>query len=207
VYLPELLNVPRLCQLGGKAYWVRALDLEAFATLIGWHDDTLPVEGERPPEPPEFGSEAARKARASATGQVILVWLGLRHQGVSYEQAREIFLDAKSTEKEDDPLPELAVFFNVILRRGRTWAPSGRTSDLARVWCDEGWANLVEHLGSIENVGRLSLDQLDFLASNGKCDSRTEDEGRAMAQAMHDEAVARQATMQAANGQHVAESV
>ncbi len=160
--LPETLNAPRQCWLAGQVYWIRALDLEGFAILIAWLDDVLPGREERK-APPKYGDDASQAALQDPAGEHLLVWLALRSQGVTWEQAGTLSDQMTAAEK--------ARLGTVLLGRRRTWEPSdGGGTDLGELWTDKGWASLAIELGGLEQLGRLSLDQLEFLMSRGDVD-------------------------------------
>ncbi len=157
--LPSTLGAPRICWLGGKVYWIRPIDLEGFAILLAWLDDVLPGREERT-MPPLLSSPEAQERLAQTDGQVIIVWLALRHEGMTFAQA----LDLPVSPLERSRLEH--VLFS--RRRTRTDSPGGR--DIAETWCGEGLASLAAQIG-IERIRALTLDQHDWLASDGNVDS------------------------------------
>jgi hypothetical protein len=129
-----------------------------MAIILAWLDDVLPGRAERE-MPPAFGDEASQTAINSIPGQVLITWLALRDQGISYEQAAEFQAE----------LPERIRLLDVLFHRRRTYKPSGEASDVAATWCGKDFASMVTELG-IERVRALSLDQFEWLCSSGECD-------------------------------------
>ncbi len=163
MFLPETLNAPRICWLGGQVYWIRALSLEGYAILIGWLDDILPGREDRK-TPPKYGDEASQAALKDPAGEHLLVWLALRFQETTWEQAGAIADGSSAIEK--------LRLGNVLLGRRRTWEPSSEGgTDLGQLWTEKGFASLAIELGGLDRIGALSLDQLEFLMSGGNLDT------------------------------------
>ena len=55
-------------------------------------------------------------------------------------------------------------------------------SDLARTWCGEGLAELAMYVG-MDTFRKLSIDQVEWLQSGGKCDAHADPDARALAEA------------------------
>ncbi len=162
MFLPETLNAPRQCWLGGQVYWVRSLSLEGFGILVAWLDDVLPGREERK-TPPRYGDDASQAALRDPAGEHLLVWLALRSQSVTWEQAGAL--------ADQMTVAEKARLGTVLLGRRRTWEPSpGGGTDLGELWTDKGWASLAIELGGLDKLGSLSLDQLEFLMARGDVD-------------------------------------
>jgi hypothetical protein len=182
--LCSTLNAPRIVYLAGKVHFVKAMSLESTSIILAWLDDILPGKADRT-FPPELGSDAAQAALNSAHGQVLLTWLALRGEGLSYDQCAAL----DTTELERVRL--LQVLF--ATRRTAEPAPPGGT-DVSQTWTGEGMAELAREIG-LEAVGRLSRDQLEFLLSGGTADEQASPSANAYARAceMYDQAVAARA--------------
>lgn len=175
MHLPEVFNAPRLCELGGRPYWVRALSLADWATVIGWLDDVLPGRADRE-EPPALSDEASQRALESGPGRMLLTWLALRHEDVTYSLAREIWDGSSPAEQ--------FIFLDILMHRRRTLSPStGSGTDLGQTWCAKGMAELAREIGP-EAFARLSLDQLEWLGSGGICDGEVAPSWRAADEAI-----------------------
>lgn len=169
--LTASFNPPRLCRLGGDgggSYWIPALTHHGLAILVAWLDDVIPGRAERD-EPIEFSSDESRAALDTDGGRIVLTWIALRDQGVSYLEAAALALD--STPEEMFRLSE------VLFHRRRTLKARPRSGgdgdDIARWWIGPSVARLCEkyHM-TPDDVGRLSLDQYDLLVSEGDADQK-----------------------------------
>ncbi len=163
--LCSALASPRLCQLDGETYWVRPLRLADYALILAWLDDVLPGKTERT-TPPLLGSEESQKALSGPKGWHLLVWLGLRGEGVSWNEAYAIALEAADHER--------VVFCKAIYARRRTWKPGPGGEDLGAVWAGPIFAGTSESEGmcqrlgmTLEDVAALTLDQIDCLQALG----------------------------------------
>jgi hypothetical protein len=186
--LPSTVNAPRICWLGGKVYWVRALSIESMAILLSWLDDILPGKADRK-MPPLLSDEASQAALISPSGQCVAVWLALRDQGVTFEQVQEMTVSEI----------EYVCLMNVLYAHRRTRGepePGGR--DISETWCSKGMAQLAMEIG-MDAVGKLSFDQFEWLMNEGDIDSQHSPQAQGYAQAMklYEAAMARE---QAANG-------
>ncbi len=162
--LPSTLGVPRIVYLGGRVFWVRPITLEAMAIILAWLDDVLPGRAEREALP-MFDDEASNAALTSPLGQSILIWLALRDQEISFEDAKGIYAESSDIEHVQ--------FINVFFGRRRTRKKSGIPSDVSETWCDKGFVSLVTELG-FDQVRSLSLDQFEWLGSGGECDAHAD---------------------------------
>lgn len=165
--LPSTLAAPRICYLAGRVYWVRPLSLEGLATILGWLDDVLPDRDKRE-MPPHLGAEESQAALMSPTGQILLVWLALRDQGITYNDAAMI--DATEVER--------LRLINVLFARRRSMQIRDTgVGDIAETWCGKGLASMVSQLG-MDRVSSLTLDQFEWLCSDGECDMHADPEVR-----------------------------
>lgn len=186
MFLSTIFNPPRLCELGGRPFWARALSVADWATIVAWLDDVLPGKPERE-FPPEVADPASQRALESRPGRTLLVWLALRHDDVTYEAARELWTAASPEEQYR--------LLDVLMHRRRTARADGAGgTDLGHSWFGEGMAELAVEIG-VETMGRLSFDQLEWIASGGKADSHASPEARGFERAMqiYAESVARAA--------------
>lgn len=156
-------NAPRIVFIAKRVYWIRALTFEDFTILLGWLDDILPGRNDRK-MPPPVSSPEAQAAIQSPEGKMLLVWLGLRHQGYTFEKASEL----------SDGLSELEYvrWLNVLYSHRRTMTPSedsDDTSDIAATWCSKGMAKMALKIGVPGMLG-LSLDQFEWLQREGDMD-------------------------------------
>ena len=198
MHLPEVFNAPRICYLGGRIYWCRALSIEGTATVLAWLDDVIPGRSERT-SPPELGSEASQAALGSQGGKWLLTWLALREHGLSYEQAAELPI------AEIEYARLLTVLF--AIRRTAQRDPMSEGRDIAETWCAAGVAELASQIG-IEAVGRLSRDQFEWMMSGGTVDPHADPDAGAYQRAVaewqknHDAYQAKQAaeSMEVING-------
>ncbi len=163
--LCSALAPPRLCQLDGETYWVRPLRLGDYALILAWLDDVLPGKTERT-TPPLLGSAESQKALSGPKGWHLLVWLGLRHEGVSWNEAYAIALEAADYER--------VIFLEKIYARRRTWKPGPSGEDLGAVWAGPIFAGTHEYEGmcqrfgmTLDDVAALTLDQIDCLQAMG----------------------------------------
>ncbi len=163
--LVSALAPPRLCQLDGETYWVKPLSLGDYALILAWLDDVLPGKPERT-TPPLLGSEESQAALSSAKGWELLVWLALRADGTTWNEACAIARETTEVER--------IVFREAIYARRRTWLPGVGGEDLGAVWAGPIFAGGPEHVGmcerlsmSLEEIGRLTLDQIDCLNGMG----------------------------------------
>lgn len=156
--LPSTLNAPRIVYLGGRAHFVRAISMEGMAIILAWLDDVLPGRDERE-MPPRFADDASQAALKAPSGQVLLIWIALRHEGISFDQAARI--DASEVEQI-----RLA---SVLFHRRRSMQPSPTSADVGETWCGKGMASMVSQIG-MDRVAALSLDQFEWLCSDGDCD-------------------------------------
>lgn len=165
---------PRFCQMAGRAYWLRPLALEDYALLIAWLDDVLPGRADRVLAP-KFGDDESQDALGSQTGRAVLAYASLRHAGVSWEEAAAISREA--TEEE------WARLLDVMFSRRRYLKPGGGGRDLAEGWWGPSVLAMAEkYQQTMEPLGRLTLDQIDCMATEGGADENpiehplTEDE-------------------------------
>ncbi len=163
--LCSALAPPRLCQLDGETYWVRPLRLGDYALILAWLDDVLPGKPERT-TPPLLGAEESRRALSGPKGWHLLVWLGLRNEGVSWNEAYAIALEAADYER--------IAFCEAIYARRRTWKPGPGSQDLGAVWAGPIFAGTHESEGmcqrlgmTLDDIAALTLDQVDCLQSCG----------------------------------------
>ncbi len=163
--LVSALAPPRLCQLDGETYWVKPLSLGDYALILAWLDDVLPGKPDRT-TPPLLGSEESQKALSGPKGWHLLVWLGLRGEGVSWNEAYAIALEAAWHER--------IAFREAIYARRRTFHPGPGGEDLGAVWAGPIFAGDHEHTGmcerlgmTLEEIAKLTLDQIDCLNGMG----------------------------------------
>jgi len=179
MYGPDVCGVPRAVSLGGTLYWVRPFSMDARYTLLAWLDDVLP--GERPDDYPAFSDDECRLAIGSEPGQQILVWLALRDDGIGWPEAQRI---AKTCSEDD-----IVRLYATLTARRKTYEPNGEGKDLGKVWFGKNWAPWVQEFG-LEAFKRLTVDQLDWLASGGKADEWSSEDAFAEAVRMFEEAKA-----------------
>ena len=164
-------NAPRIAYVGQRVFWIRALSFEDFAIVLGWLDDVLPGRSDRK-MPPNLGSPEAQAAIQSSVGKMVLAWLPLRHQGISFDEAAE--LAGAMTDLEQ--VRWLDVLF--AHRRTKIDEPGGK--DIAETWCSKGMAQLVTAIGFSEAM-RLSMDQFEWLMREGDVDENPEFSSEALA--------------------------
>lgn len=150
---------PRLCKLGDRVFWVRPLTLDDLALLIAWLDDVLPGRAERKLAP-RFGDEESQAALDSAPGFAVVCYAALRHHGVDYAEACGLSCAASDEEK--------ARLFDVLFSRRRYGTFAGGGDDLSEGWWGPEVVGLArEYHQTMTPIGKLTLDQLDCLATNG----------------------------------------
>ncbi len=174
--IPDVFNAPRLCRAGGKFFWVRKIDLEGFGIILNWLDDVLP--GERT-ELPKLGAPESQKALESWSGIVLLVWIALREHGVTYEEAAETYAVRESDINPEDETAKRQSWeqwhlINCLFGRRRTRQKdeSDAGEDISKTWCGKGMAEMAHEYG-IDRIGKLSLDQFEWLSSRGTADEAT----------------------------------
>jgi hypothetical protein len=155
-------NAPRVAYIGARVFWIRALTFEDRAIILGWLDDIIPGRHERK-MPPRVSSEEAQAALASLNGKMLLVWLGLRHQGISFGEAAELAGEMTDV--------EYARWMDILYANRRTRPevviPDG--SDIADTWCSKGMALMAIAIG-MDGMLSLSLDQFEWLQREGVMD-------------------------------------
>ncbi len=163
--LCSALAPPRLCQLDGETYWVRPLKLGDYALILAWLDDVLPGKTERT-MPPLLGSDESQAALSSTKGWELLVWLGLRADGTTWNEAVAIAREATDVER--------VRFIDVIYARRRTWKLGPGGEDLGLVWAGPIFAGTYESEGmcqrlgmTLDDIAALTLDQIDCLQAMG----------------------------------------
>ena len=169
---PSTFNARRLVYLCGKPFWVRAFAAQAWADLLAWLDDVIPGRADRE-LPPELGGPEAQGWLESDDGRAIVLWLALRDdEDMAYETAAEMSRDLRPGEYNR--------LIGILTARRRTARPGleGASRDLAETWCGEGLAELGTAIG-LEAMGRLSLDQIEWLQSGGKCDEHADPDVKA----------------------------
>ncbi len=164
--LCSALASPRLCQLDGETYWVRPLRLADYALILAWLDDVLPGKTERT-TPPLLGSDESQTALSSAKGWELLVWLGLRGDGVTWNEAAAIA-------RESYGKPHLITaqerirFHDALFARRRTKQSRSDGEDLAEAWVGPMMTAMCERFGmTLEDIAALTLDQVECLNSDG----------------------------------------
>ena len=168
MYLPETLGARRICYLAGRPYWVRPIDMGGIADVLAWLEDMVPGEREGPPA---IGDPESRAALDSVPGEVLMAWIGLRDQGVGYEEAAGLWLRADEEER--------ARFLRSLFHRRPTLQLSAGGEDSGRMWCGEGIAQAMADMG-VDAFRSLTLDQLEFLNSGGKCDGHADPSHKAL---------------------------
>ncbi len=157
--LCSALASPRLCQLDGETYWVRPLRLGDYALILAWLDDVLPGKTERT-TPPLLGDDKSQAALSSAKGWELLVWLGLRADGTTWNEAKAIAFEATAEER--------FIFHGALFARRRTKQPGPGGEDLAEAWVGPMMTAMCERFGmSLESIAALTLDQVECLNSDG----------------------------------------
>ncbi len=165
--LCSALAPPRLCQLDGETYWVKPLTLGDYALILAWLDDVLPGKPERT-TPPLLGAEESQTALSSAKGWELLVWLGLRRDGTTWNEAAALAREATDVER--------IRFHDALFTRRRTKQPRPGGEDLAEAWVGPMMTAMCERFGmTLEGIADLSLDQVECLNSDGE---ETEDPRR-----------------------------
>ncbi len=174
--IPDVFNAPRLCRAGGKFFWVRKIDLEGFGIILNWLDDVLP--GERT-ELPKLSDPESQKALESWSGIVLLVWIALREHGVTYEEAAGLYAFDPTGEDAEDPQTKRKAWeqfhlLNCLFGRRRTLQKDASEigEDISKTWCGKGMAEMAQEYG-IDRIGKLSLDQFEWLSSRGTADEAT----------------------------------
>lgn len=161
-------NAPRIVSLGKQVYWVRSLDFEGFAIVLGWLDDVLPGRAERK-MPPNWHDDASQNAMQSLPGKNLLIWLALRHQGVNFEHAGTI-LDIMTGLPDSEGDFEYLRLLDVLLSHRRTVKPvpfdDDEANDIGQTWCSKGMAQIVSAIGMKEALA-LSMDQFEWLMKEG----------------------------------------
>ncbi len=144
-------------------FWIRAASFEDFAVVLAWLDDVLPGRADRK-MPPALSSKEAQDALQGSVGKMLLTWLPLRHQGVSFGEAAD--LSAAMTDIQR------VRWYDILFahRRTKTDEP-GSGKDIAETWCSKGMAQLVTAIG-FRGALDLSMDQFEWLMREGD----TEDE-------------------------------
>ena len=172
--LPSALNAPRLCYLGQRGFFVRALSLESWAIIAAWLDDH--VQREDMDVIPATTDEAAQALLDQPVGGALMTWLGLREHGVTYEQAIVHWSEADEKQR---------LYFRwALTRRRKTFEPDSATGEnIAQMWCGKGLASLVREFG-FEQVCSMSLDQLEWIGSEGDLDHQKSPSARGFSQAM-----------------------
>lgn len=167
--LPSTLGARRLCYLAGRAFWVRPCTLAGWADILAWLDDMTPGRDERR-SPPQLADPDSQELLRSAAGRVLLAWIALRDSGVGYDEAARLWSEADADEQ--------ARLLDVLMGRRRTLEPAGAESatDLGGLWLGKEMSQFAWDVG-IEAMGRLTLDQFEWLLSGGECD-RHADPGR-----------------------------
>ncbi len=161
MFLPDVFGAPRICYLAGRPFWVKALDAEGLAIMLAWLDDMVPGREERK-GPPKFGSPEAQAKLDEPAGQILTAWLALRSCGVSYLEAATLWDQGEDYERSR--------LIGVLFGRRRTRElEEGDQGDVSETWMTKGMARLAAEYG-LENLGKLTLDQLDWLTSEGECD-------------------------------------
>lgn len=141
-----------------------------MATLLSWLDDVLPGRSERV-MPPEFSSPEAQEALRSWPGRFLLSWLAVRDMGISYDDVSLLaFPDQNNPEDVERADLEHVRLLDVLFGSRRTATRAeGEKRDISTTWCSEGMASLAREIG-VEAMGKLSLDQFEWLMSGGEVD-------------------------------------
>lgn len=170
MYLPDVFNAPRLCQLGGRTFFCRALSVEGMAVVLAWLDDRIPGRADRA-KPPDVSCPEAQALLAKWEGRLLVSWLATREHGLGYDQVVELALPDPADEKDVEraEIEQLRIADVVFASRRTKAKASGAGGDIAETWCGEGVAQLATEIGLAE-VGKLSLDQVDWLMHGGKVD-------------------------------------
>lgn len=152
-------NPPRMVVLAGEVFWVRALTQEDWALIVAWLDDVLPKEEGRT-LPPRLSDDASQKALESPTGWTVLAWSALRHVGIGYERACQLIGEASDIEKM-----RLAT---VLFRKRPTYQRVGHGDDIGEAWWGPSASSLSRENGlSLNQIGAMTLDQMEILISDG----------------------------------------
>lgn len=149
---------PRPVVLAGETRWVRPLSLDALATLHAWLDARAPGREGRA-TPPCLSDHW--DLLDSGEGLWVLVWLALRDAGFPWMAAGAV---AGAMARE-----EVAPLIEALFARRRTLKPAGDGEDLARLWWGPVARALADRIG-LDAAGRLTLDQLDMMASKDGCE-------------------------------------
>ena len=201
--LPSTLGAPRHCFIGGNVYWIRPMSMEGLAIVMNWLDDVLPGRSERK-MPPKLGDDASQAALSSFPGQAMLAWLALRDSGFSYAQAAEIVPHPDDGEGEASQRKAIEHFrlMEVLMTRRRTRdkEPPPGAEDISETWCAEGMASLASEYGLTE-IGKLTLDQYEWLGTAGKLDEWRQFDMQAKLDALPGVVAAYEAAMAAGNGE------
>lgn len=157
-------NPPRLVELAGERFWVRSLTLDDHATIAAWLDDVLPGRADRT-VPPELTGDEAQAALDSDAGKALLAWVGLRHLGISYEHAAHRMLTAGDLEQTR--------YLLVLFGRRRTDATPRIADENAVTWWGPNLAALCDRLHKTpDEIGRLTIDQVHCIATEGLPDEK-----------------------------------
>ena len=146
------------------------MTVDGLAIVINWLDDVIPGRPDRK-MPVKVGDKASQNALGSFPGQCLLTWLALRDHGFSYAQAAEIVPHPDDGEGEAAGRKAIEHFrlMEVYMSRRRTRTPSEGGDDISETWYDKDLCKLAMEYGLAE-LGRLTLDQYDFILSGGNAD-------------------------------------
>lgn len=154
----------RICYLADRPFWVRPMDWRGWSEVIAWLDDMVPGRSEREC-PPRLGSEASQELLRSDSGRALLAWIALRDEGIRYEEATVLWVQADEEERHR--------LLSVLMGRRRSLVRGSGGTDLGEVWCGKGMAQLGQMIG-MEALSRLTLDQAEWLLSEGECDQHAD---------------------------------
>lgn len=138
-----------------------------WADVVAWLDDMRPGRADRT-SPPRLADDASQELLRTDAGRALLAWIAVRDEGVTYADAAALWHQANDEERHR--------LLSVLMDRRRTLATDDddRTgTDIGQIWCGKGMATLAQAIG-IEAIGRLTLDQLEWLLSDGECDQHAD---------------------------------
>src|SRR5438128_887418 len=118
--LASLCGSGRVCYLGGRRFLVRPLSLDGLGSMLAWLDDVLPGRENRT-GPPHVSDPEAQEALRSSMGFLLLVHLGLRDQGITFDIAVDLVTQASDEER--------ARFILVVFARRRSYQPGVGSED------------------------------------------------------------------------------
>jgi hypothetical protein len=177
LHLPQVFGGRRLCFIAGKPYMVRGLSGEGWSHLLAVFDDQIPGAESRK-HPPHFGSPECQEWLRTPEGEVLKIWLALQEFGIDYQQAEKLWIDASRDECSR---------LHSVLFAGRRTERIRRElevdtdvgKDISETWCGNALAELARTI-SIEQLGRYTLAQIEWILSCGLSDQNPNESPEAL---------------------------